>query len=141
MADLNGTNHSKNITGEAMRPLLPLRYYVHDSVQGLRFQLIGIFGETDIAELAGCWSTARTILGTRQLVIDLRALQSTDEAGRQWLLSLANDGAQYLPDSYFRSGLAPHKPGGVPRKIGLFSRMLSVFRGRPVAVESSTRAQ
>ena len=117
-----------------------LRYYIHDSVPALRFQLIGNLQQTDVAELSGCWSTAKTILGSRQLVIDLRALRSADEAGKAWLLSLAHEGAQYLPESYFRDGLAS-QDYEKPRRLGILSRLISVFRGRSLAAESSTRAQ
>ena len=117
-----------------------LIYYIHDSVPALRFQLIGNLREANVAELSGCWNTARTILGSRHLVIDLRALRSTDEAGKQWLLSLAHEGARYLPESYFRTGLAS-SDYEAPRRIGILSRLLSIFRGRPLPAESSTRAQ
>ena len=97
--------------------------------------------EANILELSGCWSTARTILGDRQLIIDLRALQSTDEAGKQWLLSLAHEGAQYIPESYFREGLASRPDATHNRKLGFVARLVSIFRGRTLPAESSTRAQ
>ena len=140
MSSVSGTSKSIKTNEEPLRPALPLKYYIHDSIQALRFQLIGNLTQTNVAELSGCWNTAKTILGNRTLVIDIRALRSTDEAGKQWLLSLAHEGAQYLPESYFRSGLAS-PDYEAPRRIGILSRLVSVFRGRPLPAESSTRAQ
>lgn len=119
------------------------KYYIHDSVEALRFQLLGEFGEHDVPELNGCWSTAKTTLSQRKLVIDLRSLKSADESGRKWLLSMADEGATYLPDSYFRAGLSGQSSSnsGNGRQIGFFTRLTSVFRNsRTVPAGSSTPA-
>jgi hypothetical protein len=121
-----------------------LKYYIHDSVDSCRLQFFGVLRETDLTELNGCWQTARTILGLRQLVLDLRGLTNADEAGKKWLLSMRDEGAAYLPEDYFRAG--PHKtrsPEPSARgRIGLVNRVLSAFRGsRELPVESSTQAQ
>ena len=120
------------------------KYYIHDSVDTLRFQLLGILSEYDVPELNGCWSTAKTTLSKRKLVIDLRLLKSTDESGKEWLLSMANEGATYLPESYFRTGLSGQNSSpnsGVRRKIGILTRLVSVFRpSRDLPAESSTPA-
>ena len=119
------------------------KYYIHDSVDTLRFQLLGDLSERDVSELSGCWNTARTTLNQRKLVIDLRLLHSTDEGGREWLLSMANEGAIYWPDSYFRTGLSGQNSSnsGAGRKVGILSKLLSTFRpSRTLPVESSTPA-
>lgn len=119
------------------------KYYIHDSVDTLRFQLLGDLSEYDVSELNGCWNTAKTTLNQRKLVIDLRQLVSTDEGGREWLLFMANEGATYLPDSYFRTGLSGQNSSndGVGRKIGPVSKLLSLFRpSRTLPVGSSTPA-
>lgn len=76
-------------------------------------------------------------------MVDLRGLQNTDDAGKQWLLSMAHEGAKYLPESYFRDGLACPDQSGKSCKIGIVSRLLSIFRGRPIpdAAESTTRVR
>jgi hypothetical protein len=118
------------------------KYYIHDSVDTLKFQLLGDLSEHDIPELNGCWNTAKITLGRRKLIIDLRLLKNTDESGKEWLLSMANEGAIYLPESYFRTGLSgqnssPNSGGG--RKIGILTRLVSVFRpSRTLPAESST---
>ena len=135
-------NQIRELKGKAAlqdRPLVPFKYYVHDSITGFRFQLLGSLTERHVAELAGCWTTARTILGPRQLIVDLRALDSTDEAGKQWLLSLAHDNAQYWPESYFRDGLAAQNESTPCQYLGILGRVFSLFRGRHLPAESSTR--
>ncbi len=117
------------------------KYYIHDSVDMLRFQLLGELSEHDVPELNGCWNTARTILSGRKLVIDLRSLKSVDESGKEWLLSMANEGAVYWPESYFRTGLSGQNSSptsGGSRNVGILARLLSLFRPSPA--ESSTPA-
>ena len=120
------------------------KYYIHDSVDTLRFQLLGDLSEHDVPELSGCWNTARTTLSKRKLVIDLRLLKSADESGKEWLLSMANEGATYLPESYFRTGLSGQNSSptsGGSRNIGILARLISLVRpSRDLPAESSTPA-
>ncbi len=90
-------------------------------------------------ELQGCWITAKTTLAGRKFVMDLRALRAADEAGKQWLLSMAHEGAEYLPESYFRSGLAGQDDDKTTKKPSLFLRVTGLFRGRHLPAGSSTR--
>ena len=78
-----------------MRPS-NLKYYIHDSNASFRLELIGNLGGGDIPELQGCWETARTTLAGRDLVIDLRAVVARDQAGIDWLRSIADEGAAIL---------------------------------------------
>ncbi len=116
-----------------------LKYYLHDSTTALRFQLLGTLSEGDIRDLQGCWITAKTTVAGRRLVMDLRALRTTDEAGKQWLLSMAHEGAEYLPESYFRSGLAGQDEDKTTRRPSLLLRLAGLFRGRSLPAGSSTR--
>ena len=122
-----------------------LKYYIHDSIDSFRLQFFGVLSESDIHELRGCWQTAKTTLGGRKLVLDLRGLKGTDEPGKQWLLAMALEGATYLPDSYFRTGLGNGQfvqEAPVQRKLGILSRLISLFRSsRELPVESSTQAR
>ncbi len=115
------------------------RYYIHDSVADCRLQLLGELTEADIPELTGCWRTARTTLGKRQLLLDLHGLRSADEAGKQWLAGMAQEGAKYLPETYLRDFLAGKHTAGSddpkpPAKAGLLSRLLGLVRGVGVEV-------
>jgi hypothetical protein len=110
------------------------KYYIHDGVAACRLQLIGELTEAEIPDLNGCWRTAKTTLGARPLILDLYALESVDEAGKQWLAGMAQEGATYSPDHYLRDLLAGKHMAGVemvkaPPKTGLFGRILAMLRG------------
>ncbi len=116
------------------------RYYIHDAVASCRLQLIGELTEAEVSDLNGCWRTAKTTLGSRKLILDLHALKSVDEAGKQWLASMAQEGAIWSPESYLRDLVAGKHMAGIeaaaPRaKPGFFSRILGLVRG--VGVEAA----
>jgi hypothetical protein len=108
------------------------KYYIHDGIDACRFQLIGELSEADIAELQGCWRTAKTTLRDRKLILDLRGLRTLDEAGAKWVTSMAAEGAEYLP------GTAPAENTAKP---GRFRKLAAILRnlGAPSA-ESPTQA-
>src|SRR4051812_43696996 len=96
-----------NDSNQASRPTpSALKYYIHDSTEAFRFQLIGELREMDVKELSGCWETAKSTFGNRKLLLDLRALRSTDESGKEWLLAMVREGAVCDPESFFRANLA-----------------------------------
>ncbi len=123
-------------------PPVPVRsslfkYYIHDTAGVLRLELLGELTEPDVLDLNGCWRTAKTTLAARTLVLDLRGLRSIDDAGKQWLAGMADEGATYLPDTYLRTGLGGQylrsDQGGNSTRLGLFGKLLSIFRGSSVA--------
>ena len=119
------------------------KYYIHDSVETCRFELIGQLTEAETPELNGCWRTAKTTLGRRKLVLDLQALETVDEVGKEWLMGMVNEGAMFLPDSFLRTGVtgASVRCEALP-KTRFFARVLSIIRGsRVVTAESSTQAR
>ena len=117
------------------------KYYIHDGVDACRFQLLGELSESEITELSGSWRTARTTLGSRNLVLDLKGVKSIDEAGKQWLIAMASEGASYVPESYLRTGLAA-QAAHESAQPGFFGKLFSVFRGsRVISAESTTQAQ
>ena len=108
----------------------PCKYYIHDSATALRLQLFGDFTETEVPELTGCWDTAKTTLGQRKLIVDIRGLRSADDAGKKWLFEMAAEGADFLPETYLRDGIkaeAISEPAKV--RPGWFIRVLSLVRG------------
>jgi ABC-type transporter Mla MlaB component len=108
------------------------KYYIHDTVDACRFQLIGELTDADIDELQGCWRTAKTTLRDRKLVLDLRSLNRLDDAGTSWLASMAAEGAEYVP------GTAPENMAK-PRP---FRKLAAIFRSlRASSSDASTRAQ
>ena len=110
------------------------KYYIHDGSGALRLKLIGELTQSDIAELNGCWRTAKTTLVGRKLVLDLRSLKTIDESGRCWIAAMAEEGACYLPEDYLVTCVpgqhAPHleREASSPQS-SLFSKLASFFRG------------
>ncbi len=104
-------------------------------------ELVGELTQAEVNELNGCWSTAKTILGTRKLVLDLTRLKAVDEAGQEWLSRMTAAGALRIPDA--SPGGLSHQLSKPPRsEAGLFSRLLSLFRGsRTAAAGSTTQVQ
>lgn len=119
-----------------------LKYYIHDSVESCRLQLLGELAESDVAELTGCWATAKTILGNRKILVDLRKLRTVDDAGRRWIISMANQGALLEPEAFLRNEFVLDSAPASDAKISFFTRLLAFFRGsRPLSPQSSTQAQ
>lgn len=113
---------------------LCFKYYIHDSVPTLRFQLIGDLRVAQIAELNGSWETARTTLRSRRFVLDVSHLYSADEAGGAWLRKMKEAGAQFLPQNYMDSpGVSqnspPHSEQSVTVCLSLLGRALRKIRG------------
>jgi hypothetical protein len=123
------------------------KYYIHDGIDACRFQLIGELTGPDVAELSGCWRTAKTTLRQRKLILDLRGLKSLDEAGTKWLRSMAAEGAEYVPRELFQNSVfipaaSNTAPAENTRKPGRFSLLTAIFRSlRPSSAESSTQVQ
>jgi hypothetical protein len=113
------------------------KYYIHDGTAACRLQLLGQVGESEVAELTSCWQTAQTTFGGRQLVLDLREVNSIDDAGKKWLAGMIQDGAACLPDSFLMDAIAGKLNSRLQRtacaKPGWFLRAISLFRGTRVA--------
>lgn len=109
------------------------KYYIHDSLDACRLELIGEFTEAEIAELSGCWRTARTTLGTRKLVLDLRGIRAVDDAAKQWLAGMGQEGAIYMPEAFLRNALADHTPETKAPRLTFFGKLIAALRGVRVA--------
>ena len=153
MLDPSG-NRAQALNGSSSLPALAssatarvrsssFKYYIHDSTDALRLKLIGEFTEADVTELNGCWRTAKTTIGKRKLILDLRALKTVDEAGKQWLAAMSAEGASYTPDDYLLTCVAgQHAPSGglapAPGRLAIFRRFASLFRGTRVSSAPSS---
>lgn len=121
------------------------KYYIHDSTEALRLKLIGEFTQREVTELNGCWRTARTTIGQRKLVLDLRGLIAVDEAAKQWLAAMSAEGASYIPEDYLltcvagQHALSPQSTS-TPGRVGIFRKLAGLFRGAPSA-QSFTQEQ
>jgi hypothetical protein len=132
-------------SSQNLRPYVSaLKYYIHDGTEAFRFQLIGELREEDVKELSGCWQTAKSTFGSRKLVLDLCNLRSADDAGKEWLLAMVREGADCVPESYFRANLAEQVQSGckVSQKSSrLISKLTSGLRGeREIPAGSPTQA-
>jgi hypothetical protein len=108
------------------------KYYIHDSVSTLRFQLIGDLREGNVTELNGSWETAQTTLKFRRLVLDLSQLDSADQQGRKWLLQMKEIGAAFRPNDQFEFGAQVAKQAASSSvKLSLVGRILAIFRPKP----------
>ena len=128
------------ITAKKNRPSY-FKYYIHDGNEACRLQLLGGLLEADVTELNGCWRTVKTTLKNRKLIIDVRALQSADDAGRGWLASMAGQGVSFMPETFSPSSVfQPEEPSFVRPRFHAFARIVALLRGYRVA-DSSTQAQ
>jgi hypothetical protein len=128
-------------TASRVRPS-SFKYYIHDSIGVLRLKLIGELAQGDIAELNGCWRTAKTTLGKRKLVLDLESLRTVDEAGKQWLASMSAEGACYVPENYLVTCIAGQhaaeaEPSTVPQKQGLWKKLTGLLRGERISARQA----
>jgi hypothetical protein len=107
------------------------KYYIHDSVPTLRFQLVGDLRATNLPELNGSWETARTTLGVRRFVLDASQLYSTDAEGRNWLVKMKELGAAFLPATYLEPATVTVKmPEPVEAvRLSLVGRVMGMIRG------------
>jgi hypothetical protein len=114
------------------------KFYLHDSIAECRLQLIGEVSEAEIPELNGCWLTAKTTLGSRRLVLDLRRARAADDAALRWLAFMGTESAIYQPDNFLRNALAGKivtldtNQTRTPRP-SLLGRLASLLRGVGVA--------
>ena len=119
------------------------KYYIHDGVESCRLQLVGELSVAEVPELSGCWSTARTTLAKRKLLLDLQALHKVDDSGRQWIISMVSEGAILLPETFLRDALGSGASSLTPPgRTGVFARLVAFIRGaRNLSAPSSTQAQ
>jgi hypothetical protein len=96
---------SQNATRSPVSQSL-LRYYLHDGTDAFRFELIGMLSAMDLAELDGCWRTAKSSVAGRKLRLDLRQIVEIDDSGRQWLTEMLTEGTEYVVSSGFSGDLA-----------------------------------
>jgi hypothetical protein len=62
-----------------------LSYYMHDGSAAFRFELAGSLLAEGARDLAQAWRTASSVIGGRDLIVDVTYLTEIDEAGRALL--------------------------------------------------------
>jgi len=98
-----------------------MEMYLHDSAAMLRFVLRGDLTRCRAPELEHAWTTAKSVLNGRDLVIDVSGITNADEFGVELLLRMRDSGARLtarLPpasEEILRSlGVPVAAPGGDP---------------------------
>lgn len=109
------------------------KYYIHDSVSTLRFQLIGDLRTANVSELNGSWQTASTTLTKRRFLLDVAQLYSTDDQGHAWLARMKDLGADFHPANYLDSRKANSLVQPIPEtlcavKLSILGRVMGLFR-------------
>jgi ABC-type transporter Mla MlaB component len=68
--------------------------YQHDSATMFRFVLLGELRGDRVAGLRHAWITAQSIVGTKELVVDISGITTADRAGVELLSRMRESGAR-----------------------------------------------
>ncbi|HEY3742374.1 MAG TPA: hypothetical protein VGL53_21135 [Bryobacteraceae bacterium] len=91
--------------------------YIHDETARLRLRVLGELDEPAAKQLASCWATASSVVGSRTVVIDLTATSAVDHAGRELLEALHREGVEFLAHSEFQIELVSRIKGSGQRVL------------------------
>ncbi len=105
MTGIGAQRVQKGLESRSHRPTA-FRYYIHDTAEGYVLELKGPVTESAVLELSCCWQTAKPTLKNRKVTLDLREVDSVDEVAKQWLASMRQEGAEYIPESFLRDAVA-----------------------------------
>ncbi len=96
-----------------------MEMYQHDSFESFQFVLRGDLAGQPVLDLEYAWTTAKSILNGKELVVDLSGVTDADDFGVDLLCRMRDSGARLtaaLPPSsgnFLRSlGLSAAAPGG-----------------------------
>lgn len=70
--------------------------YQHDSAAMFKFVLRGDLSGDQVPGLEHAWTTAKSILNDRALVLDVSGLTNTDPSARELLSRMRNSGVQVV---------------------------------------------
>lgn len=73
--------------------------YLHDSATTFRFVLRGELIGDHVEGLRHAWTTAQSILGTKELIVDLSGITTADAAGFETLSEMRRSGARLTGES------------------------------------------
>jgi ABC-type transporter Mla MlaB component len=89
--------------------------YIHDETARLRLRVTGELDEASARQLASCWTTASSVVGSRKVVVDLRTLAAVQAAGTDLLEALHREGVEFLASSEFQTQLVAEITGAARR--------------------------
>lgn len=73
---------------------MPMDIYQHDSAAMFRFVLRGHLADEHVLELEHAWTTARSILQQKELVVDVSGISDADPQGAELLHRMRDAGAR-----------------------------------------------
>ena len=114
--------------------MMPMDIYQHDSAAMFRFVLRGHLANEHVLELEQAWTTARSILQQKELVVDVSGISDADPQGAELLHRMRDAGARLtaaLPpksEELLRSLGVPAAPCGrtLGKKLVLLLRSAGV---------------
>jgi hypothetical protein len=71
-----------------------MEIYLHDSPAMFQFVLRGMLSGDDVPNLEHAWITARSVLMSRDLVLEVSGMTGADASGMELLSRMRNSGAQ-----------------------------------------------
>jgi hypothetical protein len=89
-----------------------MKIYLHDSANTFQFVLRGALAGSCVLDLEQAWTTARSILDGKELVVDLSGTTDADESGVNLLSRMRASGARLTV-------ALPPKSEGLLRSLGL----------------------
>src|ERR1017187_2055107 len=99
-------------TGKRTRGMMPMEMYQHDSATAFRFVLRGDLIGDQIQDLEHAWTTAKSILKSKELVVDVSGVTHADQSGVDLLSRMRDSGACL-------TAVLPPKSAGLLRSLGL----------------------
>jgi ABC-type transporter Mla MlaB component len=92
--------------------MMPMEMYQHDSATAFRFVLRGDLIGDQIQDLEHAWTTAKSILKSKELVVDVSGVTHADQSGVDLLSRMRDSGACL-------TAVLPPKSAGLLRSLGL----------------------
>jgi hypothetical protein len=103
-------------------------YYMHDGSTAFSFELAGDLSDEGARELEQAWRTATSVIGEKELLIDLSYVTGFDEAGHELLNKWHAHGARLVvisrgeTTSPIDDGSSRHAPRSDPESVYVASR-------------------
>ena len=98
--------------GKRPRGEMPMEMYQHDSPAAFRFVLSGDLLGAQLQDLEHAWTTAKSILTSKELVVDVSGVAHADQSGVDLLSRMRDSGARL-------TAVLPPKSEGLLRSLGL----------------------
>jgi len=102
----------KCAAGKRTRAMMPMEMYQHDSATMFRFVLRGDLVGAQVQDLEHAWTTAKSTLHSKELVVDVSGVTHADQSGMDLLSRLRDSGACL-------TAVLPPKSPGLLRSLGL----------------------